>query len=855
MRECCGVDAARCAANIASLAAYVTCLLALTGMIANAQPAVFNLTGTFQDGSSFGPGSQITVDPSQLSGSDFLVSAVNVTLLGPSGQTLATYNQRSDVVSSAQESGVWTIGFCTDFQLVFVPPQGTGEECDSFPQVYITLPVSLMGYAGGPLCLNLEGGCGATYYTPAENASVDLVTGWLIPAGSGATNLPRFAYPVPAGAQVSAVAIDSSGNTFLTGQVTGNAIAATSGAFQTQDPASSNGFVMELNVLGAVVFATYLGGSEPASPTSIAVDASDNIYVAGNLAPAPNASAPIFPVTPGAAFTSGAGGFIAKLNPAGTQLIYATLIPNAVLGPIALDAAGEVYFAGAWTSANFGSNLFPATAGAFQSKPEKPQGSPVLGKLNASGSALVYGTYLGGSQGPTAANAIALDASGNLLAAGTTQASDFPATSGQFIANDPNNDNLFLAKINSTGSGLIYSSLLGIGSTVAMKPSPQGDIYIIANAPANFPVTAAGFGVAAPTTGLVDFLLHLASDGVTVLDSLYLPFVADDLDVDAQSNAYLSGNIGGQVIQASEGAFQSAYAPFEKPSTIPIDEDGVVAKITSTGQIAGATYFGPSALNTITAEQDGSVAVSGSVYAPGFLGISAPSTPGIFYFAANFFPAVTVENSASYAANAVAAGEEVAIQGYGLGPITGAVSSPVSSLAGVQVYFDNFAAPITYAQAQQINVQVPWEIAGESSTTMRIVFNGAEAGRATVPVQSALPGVFWVASADGYRNTSGNPAHAGGLASLYGTGGGATNPAGVTGALWPATPLSFLTQPVSVTVGGLAATVLYAGSAPTLDSGYFQVNFQLPANLTGPTQPVVVTIGGVASVPAAISIE
>lgn len=118
-------------------------------------------------------------------------------------------------------------------------------------------------------------------------------------------------------------------------------------------------------------------------------------------------------------------------------------------------------------------------------------------------------------------------------------------------------------------------------------------------------------------------------------------FVVDDLDVDGQSNAYLSGNIGGSVIQASEGAFQSAYTPFERPSSIVgIDSDGVVAKITSAGQIAGATYFGPSALNIIAAAQDGSVAVSGFTYAPGFLGITAPSTSGNFYFAANVFPAV-----------------------------------------------------------------------------------------------------------------------------------------------------------------------------------------------------------------------
>ena len=63
-------------------------------------------------------------------------------------------------------------------------------------------------------------------------------------------------------------------------------------------------------------------------------------------------------------------------------------------------------------------------------------------------------------------------------------------------------------------------------------------------------------------------------------------------------------------------------------------------------------------------------------------------------------------------ANTVVPGELVSIQGYGIGPSMGLASSPVTELGGVQVYFDGFAAPITYAQADQLNVQTPWEIAG-----------------------------------------------------------------------------------------------------------------------------------------------
>jgi hypothetical protein len=95
----------------------------------------------------------------------------------------------------------------------------------------------------------------------------------------------------------------------------------------------------------------------------------------------------------------------------------------------------------------------------------------------------------------------------------------------------------------------------------------------------------------------------------------------------------------------------------------------------------------------IGVERDGSVVITGRTDSTAFLGSAAT---GIVAFAANLFPAITVENSASYAANRVAAGENVAIQGYGIGPAAGAVSSPASSLGGVQVHFDSFAAPLIY---------------------------------------------------------------------------------------------------------------------------------------------------------------
>lgn len=153
-----------------------------------------------------------------------------------------------------------------------------------------------------------------------------------------AQNQPRFAFSLPEPISSSiTVAADSHGNSYLTGGVLGNPFTATPGAFQSQNSGGNtclaggglgppfmvpcrNAFVMKLDPSGGVVFATYLGGSGDPSVTAIAVDSNGNVYVAGSVAGD-------FPVTPGAAFSSG-GGFIAKLSASGSQLVYSTRLPG-----------------------------------------------------------------------------------------------------------------------------------------------------------------------------------------------------------------------------------------------------------------------------------------------------------------------------------------------------------------------------------------------------------------------------------------------------------------------------------------------------------------------------------------------
>jgi hypothetical protein len=225
-----------------------------------------------------------------------------------------------------------------------------------------------------------------------------------------AANLPRFAFTASGNLTGTAIAKDFRGNTYLTGSVTGTAFSGTPGAFQSENAggdcvgggsgigppiffACKNAFVIKLNPSGAVVFATYLGGTGNAVSTAIAVDSDENVYVSGTVSFGACQTG-AFPVTAGAAFTSSGSScsFVTKLDATGTKLLYSTLIPGASLASIALDGAGDVFFTGGWGAESQYGEQFPATAGSYQSSPANAVGATVVGKLIEPGCALIYAT-------------------------------------------------------------------------------------------------------------------------------------------------------------------------------------------------------------------------------------------------------------------------------------------------------------------------------------------------------------------------------------------------------------------------------------------------------------------------------
>lgn len=248
----------------------------------------------------------------------------------------------------------------------------------------------------------------------------------------------------------NAIAVDSAGNAYVTGATTSTDF-PTANAFQGT---SNNGgaFVSKINPAGsALVYSTYLTGTGGADAFAIAVDKSGNAYVAGEAGPDFPTKSPIQ-----ANFAGGdSDGFITKINATGSALVYSTYLGGTlsdVVAGIALDSVNNAYVTGITDSSDFPTkNSLQASNHGFD--------NAFVTKINATGSALVYSTYLGGSVEDFGIS-IAVDSGKNAYVTGNTSSTDFPNVHPIQSANAGNSD-AFISKINSAGSALIYSTYYG----------------------------------------------------------------------------------------------------------------------------------------------------------------------------------------------------------------------------------------------------------------------------------------------------------------------------------------------------------------------------------------------------------
>jgi hypothetical protein len=261
----------------------------------------------------------------------------------------------------------------------------------------------------------------------------------------------------------NAIALDASGDAFVTGGTASTTFPVTPGAYQGtyKTGATSNAFVLKLNPAGsALIYSTYLGGTVGDVANGVAVDASGNAYLGGLT------SSGDFPtLNPLQTFPGAYSGFITKLNSTGAALVYSTYLNlgGAIedgIHAIAIDSADDAYVTGAASS----STSFHTTPGAFQTQCGTNSTCNGLSDafvtvINAAGNGYVYSTFLGGSS-TDVGDSIAVDSSFNAYVTGSTESSDFPVKAAYQVAYGGNTD-AFVTKLNPSGSALVYSTYLG----------------------------------------------------------------------------------------------------------------------------------------------------------------------------------------------------------------------------------------------------------------------------------------------------------------------------------------------------------------------------------------------------------
>lgn len=307
---------------------------------------------------------------------------------------------------------------------------------------------------------------------------------------------------------LTSLAVDAGGNAYVAGNTTSTDFPASPGAFQTgaghDVPGQDASFVAKFDPNGKLVYSTYFHGGDSTGTwvSAIAADAGGNAYLTGSH------RGGSFPATPGAFQTSANdwnSAFVAKLDPAGSKLLYATyLAANSEVdgNAIAADGQGNAYVAGGIRQNRpHLPSSFPTTPGAFQtSVPDLPiqvgRGFGFLTKLNGAGSALLYSTFLSASD-DTGITGLSVDPSGSVVAVGGTYALDFPATPGALRQCNPNGtwgSTGFILKLAPDGSRPLYSTFLGSGTPSAVALDSGGDIYIAGNDSGRLPVVPGSFG-------------------------------------------------------------------------------------------------------------------------------------------------------------------------------------------------------------------------------------------------------------------------------------------------------------------------------------------------------------------------
>jgi hypothetical protein len=362
----------------------------------------------------------------------------------------------------------------------------------------------------------------------------------------------------------------------LTGATLSDNFPTTEDALQPEQLSPLSGkdaFITRLNAQGQIVYSTYFGGQGGDEGRGIALDAGGNIYVGGITSFAPDFPAIVNGFQTSFPGAGGSDGFVAKINAAGTAIIWSSLAGGTYTDEIldiALDNQGNAYLTGYTEGLNF-----PITEGAFQAERAGPDRTfdPFVMKVNPSATgqaSLVYSTYLGGDESDERGTAIAVDNDGHAYVTGVTTSDNFPTRNP--IQDFQGARDAFVAKLNADGSDLIYATYLGgvggseFGHSIALDSS--GNAYIVGlTRSGDFPVvnplqTSLGTPDSIPDHA---FLTQINATGSAFVYSTYLSGQTNidqayGVAVDAANNAYITGSTFTDNFPTTADAFQPTFA-------------------------------------------------------------------------------------------------------------------------------------------------------------------------------------------------------------------------------------------------------------------------------------------------------
>ncbi len=690
-------------------------------------------------------------------------------------------------------------------------------------------------------------------------------------------------------------AVDPAGDVYFTGWTTSTdypVVNALQASNNSKASPPKNAVVTKLSADGkTILYSTYIGGSKSDYGHSIAVDASGNAYIVGS------AGSPDFPTTSGTMQPSApalGGGFLLKLSPQG-GLLYSTYIPGdgSTPGGVTVNGSGNAYVAG------YGGAGIRTTAGSHEtSLPPGAIDALYVIEVKPDASGVVFGTYVGGTPAGaifgTSVNGITLGPGGDVFVAGNGADSSM-ATPNAFQTSPHGELDGFVLRLKADGSALVYSTFLGgatpnpkdITSFAGIAVDSAGDAYVAGTTSSTtIPTTTGVFRTKTRGGGGDGLAVKLNPSGTTLLYCTYLggnsPLDgAAGIAIDGSGNAYISGDTGTADFPVTPDAYQSQFmggTAFNGQTDtffMALDPAGANELY---GTFLGGTdaeYNAGLAIDT-----SGAVAVFGSTNStdfptsPGALKGTVANANGRLYVVKFSFappgPVVNaVVNGASFVGGGVVPGEIATVFGTNLTSASGinlTSSLPLpTEFLNVSVIVNDPAAPLFAVDnvngQQQINFQVPWELAGHANANIAVSNNGVTGATINVPVLAAQPGIFAysvggnsfgaILHANFQLADTGHPAMAGETVLIYCTGLGAVNTTpgdGVAGngQTTVATP--------SVTMGGKNAAVSFSGLAPGF-VGLYQINAVVASGLASGNQPVIITMQGASSNSALLPVK